>query len=230
MDDEKTIFRNLRPDYEKLKSMGFKKDGKGCSCDFPLVDDKFSLRVFVSPEGNVSSVMTDVSLNEPYTLHLVDSANGSFIGRIREAYLNTLNIIKEGCFISNVFSSPMSARIIAYCKMAYGSKLEFLWDDTPNIAVMRRSDNEKWFAVFFHLEKRKFGLDLDGEMDAVLLRMDQNEPSYLIDYVHYFPAYHMNKDNWLGVSLMGEVTFKKLVSLFENSREIALKSAKPKKK
>ena len=83
----------------------------------------------------------------------------------------------------------------------YGAKAEYLWARYPTVAVFRRADNKKWFAVIMTIEKQKLGIDSDGLIDVVNLKIDRTCDFAFRGADGVYPAYHMNKQNWISVLL-----------------------------
>ena len=88
----------------------------------------------------------------------------------------------------------------------YGSELEFLWADTPDCAICRRGDSKKWYAVFMVVKRGKLkgcAGDPEAEVEIINLRLPPEELPELVDGENFFPAYHMNKKNWVSVRADG---------------------------
>ena len=75
----------------------------------------------------------------------------------------------------------------------------------PNYAVFRHGENSKWFAVVMDVAKSKVGLPGDGKIDIVNVKCDFILIGSLLEQKGFFPAYHMNKANWISVALDGSV-------------------------
>ena len=90
---------------------------------------------------------------------------------------------------------------LKYCIDTYGTSLDYPFDDWMESAVLRHSDNKKWYAIALRVSRRKFGFDSDEVIDVVNLKL----PTEMFgsfgaaDGVH--PAYHMNKLHWISVIL-----------------------------
>ena len=96
-------------------------------------------------------------------------------------------------------------KIIEYIKTEYGVEPEFLWPGRyPGYAVFRHSDNKKWFALVATISSKSLGLEIDEEIDVVNLKFDKNQTyDFAKTSDHIFPAYHMNKNNWITIWLDG---------------------------
>lgn len=89
--------------------------------------------------------------------------------------------------------------VFNYAYEKYGSKPEYLWVKYPGYAVLRHSDNSKWYAVVMNIEKSKLGIDGDGSIDILDVKCDRVLIGSLLGKKGYLPAYHMNKSNWITV-------------------------------
>ena len=81
----------------------------------------------------------------------------------------------------------------------YGIEPDFPWQDKSN-AVFRHPLGKKWFALVMDISKRRLGKD-DVIADVVNLKC---APSLISSFCRddgIYPAYHMNKANWISVAL-----------------------------
>ena len=87
------------------------------------------------------------------------------------------------------------------CSSSYLTQPDYPFDEDFETAVLRHTDNRKWYAIVMRVSRRKFGFDSDEVIDVVNL----NLPTEMFgtfgaaDGVH--PAYHMNKLHWISVLL-----------------------------
>lgn len=102
----------------------------------------------------------------------------------------------------------------------YGVKPEYPWVKYPTFAVFRHEDNKKWFAVIMTVEKKKLGINQEGVTDVVNLKCAVELISSMRNQKGIFPAYHMNKEHWLTVSLDGSVNEETLKFLLALSFEL----------
>ena len=93
--------------------------------------------------------------------------------------------------------------VVKHIKSEYGANPEFLWPDRyPGYAVFRHSDNKKWFALVATISATSLGLKEDKAIDVINLKFDKNQTyDFAETNDHVFPAYHMNKNNWITVVL-----------------------------
>lgn len=114
-------------------------------------------------------------------------------------------------------------KIMRYIANKYDTPLEFLWKKFPDNAVYRRKDNQKWYAAILTVEKNKIGLDGDGKIEIIDLKMDPTKLEEIIDHKKYFPGYHMNKKYWYTICLDGSIGKDELFHRIDTSYELAKK-------
>ena len=107
----------------------------------------------------------------------------------------------------------------SYITETYGAEGEALWTKSPQHKVFRHGNNQKWFALLMDLPKIKLGLREEGVLDIVNLKCDPIAIGSLRDEPGFFPAYHMNKENWITVALDGSVPDDKVKMLLDFSFE-----------
>ena len=76
------IFKNRKASPEKLLLFGFEEKDGSYIYSRTLENSGLKLTVRIGKQGGIMSEVVDTSIHEPYTLHLVDSASGSFVGRV----------------------------------------------------------------------------------------------------------------------------------------------------
>lgn len=89
--------------------------------------------------------------------------------------------------------------LFALAAQRYDTAPEYPWQDDN--AVLRRKDNEKWYAVVLRVAASKLGLTETGELELLNVKCDPVLLSSLRTQAGYFPAYHMNKEKWLSIRL-----------------------------
>lgn len=117
--------------------------------------------------------------------------------------------------------------LINYISDFYGVSPEHPWESHPDYSVFRHDVNRKWFAVIMNIPKSKLGLG-DGNIDVVNLKCEPMIIGALRQESGIFPAYHMNKNNWVSVCLDGSCDDDKIIELLNMS--FGLTAPKIKKK
>lgn len=104
-----------------------------------------------------------------------------------------------------------------YIKNNYDVDPDYRWIKYPNYEVFRHNSNKKWFALIMDVPKNKLGLQGDDVLQVVNFKCDSLLLGSLLEEKGFFPAYHMNKANWITVSLDGSVADEKIKMLLDMS-------------
>lgn len=83
--------------------------------------------------------------------------------------------------------------------------------------VVRRRDNQKWFAGIFAIKGYQVGHDTNEPMNIVNLKCESDLIPNLIHENGIYPAYHMNKTHWISVDIEGYEDIEKLKILVDMS-------------
>lgn len=102
---------------------------------------------------------------------------------------------------------------------AYRCEPDRPWITSPDNEVFRHYRNRKWFALIMEIPRNRLGLDGDESMDVVNVKCDPFLIETLWDEMGFFPAYHMNKRNWITIALDGSAPDDKIRMLLDMSYE-----------
>ena len=90
---------------------------------------------------------------------------------------------------------------LSYCLDAYGTSPDYPFDENFETAVLRHTDNRKWYAIMMRVSRRKFGFDSDEVIDVVNLKLPVEMFGSFGAADGVYPAYHMNKLHWISILL-----------------------------
>lgn len=208
--------------YEKLKSYGFEFVNHQYKYSTEIMNGQFMLYVTIAEDEKINTKLIDTNTDEEYVLHLTDS-EGAYVGAVKTAYQSVLDDIKNQCFRPSAFQSDDAQAVLTYTKRQYNGELEFLWEKTPDTAIIRNADTQKWYAAFMHISKRKLGIDSDEIVCIIDLHIKKEDNAGLVDNQIIFPGYHMNKQSWITICLDGSVEKEKIYKLIDSSYELSKK-------
>ncbi len=97
--------------------------------------------------------------------------------------------------------SVTKQQFLEYCRDTYGTVADYPFDEDFETAVLRHTDNRKWYAIVMRVSRRKFGFDSDEVIDVVNLKLPTEMFGSFGAADGVFPAYHMNKLHWVSVLL-----------------------------
>lgn len=106
-----------------------------------------------------------------------------------------------------------------YIRTYYSGESDYPWIKYPNYEVFRHTSNKKWFALIMEVSKNKLGLPESDILSVVNFKCDPALTDSLLGKNGYFPAYHMNKVNWITVALDGSVPDNEIKLLLDMSFE-----------
>ena len=111
----------------------------------------------------------------------------------------------------------------------YGGDSDFPWMKYPNYEVFRHRKNRKWFALIMEIPRKSIGLDGAETIEVVNFKCDPIMTGSFLQEPGIFPAYHMNKANWLTVALDGSASDDTIQLLLDISYELTKNKARSKK-
>lgn len=119
---------------------------------------------------------------------------------------------------------------INYVQTAYGVKGDNPWQKDPVSTVFRHIGNRKWFALVMRVKRSSLGLNGEELIDIVNFKCDKVMVGSALGNNGFYPAYHMNKENWITVALDERVPDEKLRMLVDMSYELTRKKLRRKNK
>lgn len=215
-----SIFRRKKLIAEKLAPYGFIKEKGQFLYRKDLFEGEFILTVRIAEDGTVATDLTETETGEPYVLYKTN-ASGSFVGEVRIAIEQVLEEIAEHCYKTAVFQSRQAQTVIEFIRETYGDELEFLWQKSPQNAIWRRKDSQKWYGAILTIEGNKIGLKTAEPVEIIDLRMKKEQAEGMLARPHYYPGWHMNKKSWYTIVLDGSVPDEELLSRIQESYELA---------
>ena len=90
---------------------------------------------------------------------------------------------------------------LKYCLDTYGTAPDYPFENDFETAVLRHTDNRKWYALVMSIPRRKFAQDSDEIIDVVNLKLPVEMFGTFDTADGIYPAYHMNKLHWISVLL-----------------------------
>ncbi|KXT91729.1 hypothetical protein SORDD20_01054 [Streptococcus oralis] len=214
------IFKSYQFNKEKAHAYGFVENGEVWSYSCRILQGEFFMTLSITPD-NVSFQVFDQETGDLYPQVHMESMRGSFVASVREACLEILYQIRKACFDVQDFICPQTKRIMAQVQEKYGDQLEYLWEKSPDTAVLRHEGNQKWYAVVMRIPWDKLEKGREGLVEAVNLKHDQ--VADLLSKKGIYPAFHMNKRYWLSLALDDSLQDEEVIELIEKSWNLTVK-------
>lgn len=214
------IFKSYQFNQEKAHAYGFVENGGVWTYSCQILQGDFFITVSITPD-NVSFLVFDQETGDLYPQVHMESMRGSFVASVREACLEILYQIRKACFDVQDFICPQTKRIMSQVQEKYGNRLEYLWQKSPDTAVLRHEGNQKWYAVLMRIPWDKLEKGREGLVEAVNLK--NNQVADLLLQKGIYPAFHMNKRYWISLALDDSLSDDDVLDLLEISWNLTLK-------
>ena len=208
------IFKAYQFNSKKAKEYGFVENQGVWTFSSTILQGDFLVRVIVV-DGVLGLQVYDQETGDLYPQVHMKSMRGTFVGSVREACLEVLYDIRKACFEVQEFLCPQTKRIMTLVQEKFENQLEYLWEKSPDTAVLRHDDNQKWYAVLMKISWEKLDKSREGQVEVVNLKHDQVADLLLEKGI--YPAFHMNKRYWLSLPLDDTLSDEQVLELFERS-------------
>ena len=110
--------------------------------------------------------------------------------------------------------------LIEYTQNRFGSEPEYLWESNPNTFVFRHQNNRTWFAVVMDVQHAKLGLPGVGDVFIMDVKCGPLLGGSYFGNPGILPAWHMNKNHWIGALLDGTAADDTIRELLEISYDL----------
>lgn len=215
------IFLRKKINHDKLAAYGFLKENGSFRYTTDIMSGTFELSIVIENDTDtVTTSLVEKENGEEYVLYKTN-ASGAYVGEVRCAIEEVLAKIARNCYDPAVFKSVQAQKIIEYVRNQYGDEPEYLWAKSPDNAVWRRKDNQKWYGVILTVSKNKLGLDEENIAEIIDLRCLPENVGDLLSREGYFPGWHMNKKSWYTILLDGTVPEKEIYERIDESCRLA---------
>ena len=214
------IFKSYQFNQEKAQDFGFVENGEVWTYSCQILQGDFVMRISVI-NGELSFQVFDQETGDLYPQVHMETMRGVFVGSVREACLGILYQIRKNCFGVQEFICPQTKRIMGYVQEKYGNQLEYLWEKSPDTAVLRHEESQKWYAVLMRISWNKLEKGREGQVEAVNLKHDC--VTDLLIQSGIYPAFHMNKRYWISVALDDTLSDEEVLELIETSWKLTFK-------
>ena len=212
---EEKIFKRTIIDFDRLPKFGFTKSDDKWTYGELFMDGDFKAVVNITPQGLVSGTVFETATEDEFLPLRVENMEG-FAGEVRAEYQKILENIKTDCCRINYFVRPQANRLTQAIYDEYGDEPIFPWDN-DDAGVFKNPNNGKWYALIMSIDRNKLDRKLSGEVEVVNIKLDEAKIPELHKQKGFYPAYHMNKKNWITITLDESVSDDVLLELVAES-------------
>ncbi|OPZ35254.1 MAG: hypothetical protein BWY98_00787 [Tenericutes bacterium ADurb.BinA155] len=203
---------------EALLAFGFQKKGEGYELTKATADGDYHFLIAIAPRLFTVNLI-DNSTGDIYVPFSASYPHGEFVAKKREEASSLVNEIVSKCFESVDTKEKLHAWMGSHLACTFDNP----WGEYPTYAVCRIKGEKKWFGLFMSVPYVKLGLKKPGDCNVINLKLPPEEILALIDNVHYFLAYHMNKKYWITLLLSADAPMDTYYKLSQESYDLVKK-------
>lgn len=205
--------KDYAPDERSMEEYGFlQKDGK--SVFTKKIEGSLYLVLTLAKDGFTAKVWDDDFGDEYLPFNFEDEQNP-----VRAKAEEIIDDVIGKCFVClNVRTNAIEA-----LERRFGSLHEAPWEDDPDSITFKTRLSKKWFAIMMRIPADRLGLKGKNLIDVANIKLPPDTIDSVIDDVHYFRAYHMNKVHWMSVKLDKDLDKEEFISLVDVSYSLAEK-------
>lgn len=225
MDLVKTIIGNINLDKDRLIAYGFNNDLKILTYKMILMDN---LELRLSYDTSLNLKVWDLEINEEYIGYKL-SGKGAYGSMVESEIEKILIEIKEFASGGIKYKYTQTVRIDSYMSEVYG-KCEHPFSSYPGVGAYKESGNNKWYALIMSVSFNKLDNTMsDDEVEIINVKVDKTKLKSLLKIKGIYPAYHMNKANWVSIVLNDSVDDVKIIMLINDSYDLVQSNINNKK-
>ncbi len=223
MNLENDIFHSCIVRREALLPFGFSEENGAFLFRKPFMDGAFTALVTVDKDGKVDGKVIENEFNEEFTQLRSGAYRGAFVTQVREAYGEILLDIRDRCFVKEPFLSAQANRLARTIEERYGERTDHPFDGKKykDFGVFRYAGNNKWYALVMNIRKSLLeNTDPDITADVLNVKIDVGKKEELLRVSGIYPAYHMNKQQWISILLDDTLPDARVLDLIDASRTL----------
>lgn len=214
---ENKIFLKKKFDFEKLKEFGFSFENNTYVYTEDFLNSNFKAVIEISDV--LKGKVIDNLSNEEYMPLRIESFDGDYVCKVREAYKSILKRIADTCCTNVFFAFEQANRITNQIYETYGIKPDFPWNDDNG--VFRHLDTRKWFSLIMYVSLDALLKNGDGHMlNIINVKIDTSKRDELYEIKGIYPAFHMNHKMWVSIALDETISDDKIMKLIQCSFDL----------
>ena len=214
---EDEIFLKKKFDFEKLKEFGFCFENNTYTYSEDFMDGDFKAVIEISDV--LKGKVIDNNSDEEYIPLRIESFDGEYVCKVREAYKSILKRIADTCCTNVFFAFEQANRITNQIYETYGIKPDFPWNDDNG--VFRHLDTRKWFSLIMYVSLDALLKNGDGHMlNIINVKIDTSKRDELYEIKGIYPAVHMNHKMWVSIALDETISDDKIMKLIQCSFDL----------
>ncbi len=223
---EADVFKRSNVCFDRLEAYGFQKTQDKWVYRKNFFNDAFCAVITIDEKGHISGLVWDTACDDVYLALNLKNAQTPYVLKVQAQYQKILEDIRGHCFLQKYFISEQTNRLCDMIFKNYGDKPDFPWEKYEGFGVFKNPDNKKWYALIMPLKYEKLDTQKSGDVEIINIKLDPDEIKGLLERNGFYPAYHMNKKNWITITLDDTLSDDELLSLVDKSHAFTLKKAR----
>ena len=214
---EDEFFLKKKFNFEKLKEFGFSIENNTYVYTEYFLDSNFKAIIEISDV--LKGKVIDNNSDEEYIPLRIESFDGEYVCKVREAYKSILKRIADTCCTNVFFAFEQANRITNQIYETYGIKPDFPWNDDNG--VFRHLDTRKWFSLIMYVSLDALLKNGEGHMlNIINVKIDTSKRDELYEIKGIYPAFHMNHKMWVSIALDETISDDKIMKLIQCSFDL----------
>ena len=214
---EDEFFLKKKFNFEKLKEFVFSIENNTYVYTEYFLDSNFKAIIEISDV--LKGKVIDNNSDEEYIPLCIESFDGEYVCKVREAYKSILKRIADTCCTNVFFAFEQANRITNQIYETYGIKPDFPWNDDNG--VFRHLDTRKWFSLIMYVSIDALLKNGDGHMlNIINVKIDTSKRDELCEIKGIYPAFHMNHKMWVSIALDETISDDKIMKLIQCSFDL----------
>jgi predicted DNA-binding protein (MmcQ/YjbR family) len=210
---EQQVFDKWKANEDRLRLFGFKDESGVLTYRYDLKD--YGFEIIVSYDKEFRGTVMDHDLEEEYTNFRLETP-GKFSSLVKEEFIKCLEKIRDSCCEKVQYRYDQARRINEFVQKKYGAVAEYLWEKYPEFSIYRNPYNKKWYLLNSSVSLNKIDSHSDSAqtVEIINIRIDNGHLEELLRIEGIYRAYHMNKKNWVTITMndvLDDETVEKLV-------------------
>ncbi len=161
---------------------GFSKVGDYYILQSDIDMENFNVIVKIGKDSFEANVI-ELPFNEEYILFNVSDSKGKFVSKIRKNVNELIDDIVRNCFKSLDYRKLL----LEYVNEKYDTIPEEPWEDN-NHATIKTPNSKKWYGIFISIPYKTLGLERNGKIDILNVKLNPELIESLIDKTKTRPS------------------------------------------
>lgn len=209
--DYSYLFQHHLFEIHKLYAYGFIKENNSTLLTYKKEVKEYNVYILIQIQLNtfLDVSVYDNDFHEEYTLYSVGK---------KTVVKTEVEALVEDIIAKCTKQTKIKEELIAYLEKKYQTIPERPWEKYPENITFKTIDSKKWYAILMQVKYTTLDSTKgDDLVDIINIKLDKEKIKSRIDHVHYFLAYHMNKENWITILLDNTIDLEELYQLIDES-------------